>query len=755
MFNLDSSVTSCHPPSPADCEQVRCGIERWRAACAALADPHVHDLAAVLEEEPAARRLLEAVFGNSPFLTLMAELEAAFLLDLLRDGPDEANRRIMSDLEEAQRRAGAGVNPGRDLRSGKRRLALATALADIANLWTVEQVTGSLSDFAEGALDAALSFLLVEAAGRGILTLADAGEPVRDCGLIVLGMGKLGARELNYSSDIDLIVFYDPERFRTTNAETQQREAARLTRGLVRLMADRTVDGYVFRTDLRLRPDPGATPIAISTMAAEEYYETLGQNWERAAMIKARPVAGDREAGEAFLRWLVPFIWRKHLDFAAIQDIHSIKRQIDAHRGGGRIALGGHNVKLGRGGIREIEFFVQTQQLIWGGRIPSVRLNGTIPALAALVRAGKISAEVATDVAAAYRFLRRVEHRLQMINDEQTHTLPDDPAKLRALAIFLGYADRDAFAAELLATLRRVEGYYAELFEDAPALTSPDVVGGNLVFTGAEADPETLRTLERLGFDNVQAVDAAVRGWQHGRCRAMRSTRARELLTELMPHLLKALAEKPDPDAAFLAFDRFLRGLPAGIQIFSMFHANPPLLGLVSDILGVAPALADHLARRPSVLESVLSAPDFFQPPPRCEDLAEELCAMLDQARDAEDLLDLSRRWANDRRFQVGVQSLKGLLDTAQATAAWTRMAEAALTCLLPHVEEDFARVHGRIEGAGMAIIGMGKLGGGEMTTTSDLDLIFVYAHLGCGGDVGGDAARCRHRSISPGSASA
>ncbi len=504
-------------------------------------------------------------------------------------------------------------------------------------------------------------------------------------------MGKLGSRELNYSSDIDLIVLYDPERFRTPNPDARAREAIRLTRGLVRLIADHTRDGYVFRTDLRLRPDPGATPIAVSVLAAEEYYETLGQNWERAALIKARPVAGDREAGLAFLRWLVPFIWRKNLDFAAIQDIHSIKRQINAHRGGSRIAIAGHNIKLGRGGIREIEFFAQTQQLIWGGRIPSVRASGTVDALAALARAGKIGGGVATDLTQAYRFLRRVEHRLQMIDDAQTHTLPQDPDRLAALAIFLGYADVATFKAELLATLRRVENYYAELFEDAPALALPGDVGGNLVFTGSEADPDTLRTLERLGFGNVQVVDAAVRGWHHGRCRAMRSTRARELLTELMPHLLKALAEKPDPDAAFLAFDRFLNGLPAGVQLFSMFYANPPLLGLVTDILGVAPALADHLARRPSVLESVLSAPDFFQPPPSLGDLVEELRLIMDQARHAEDLLDLSRRWANDRRFQVGVQSLKGLIDTTQATVAWTRVAEASLTCLLPRVEAEFA----------------------------------------------------------------
>lgn len=730
MYHLDPAFASAKLPRASDADQFRRGVERWRDALAVSDDAGARRLADSLSKDDQFNALLAAVFGNSPFLTLMAELEPAFFVQLLASGPDAALRQIDDALGEARAAAIGGRDPGAALRRQKRRLALTTALADIAQAWPLEKVTGTLSSFAGMALDTALAFLLAEAARRGVVLLddAEAADPCRRSGMIVLGMGKLGAAELNYSSDIDLIILWDPERFRTRSTDIRQQTAERLVRGLVRLMAERTRDGYVFRTDLRLRPDPGATPVAMSVLAAEEYYESLGQNWERAALIKARPVAGDREAGEAFLRWLKPFIWRKHLDFAAIQDIHSIKRQINAHRGGSRIALAGHNVKLGRGGIREIEFFAQTQQLIWGGRIPTVRQTGTREALAALARAGKISTSVAAEMTDAYRYLRRVEHRLQMIDDAQTHRLPEDPDKLAMLATFLGYASLDAFAEELLATLRRVESHYAELFEDAPALTLPGAVGGNLVFTGGDADPETLATLQRLGFSNVQTVDAAVRGWHHGRCRAMRSVRARELLTELMPHLLRALAGKPDPDAAFIAFDRFLNGLPSGVQLFAMFHANPPLLGLVTDILGVAPALADHLARRPSVLESVLSAPDFFSPPPPLEELEEELRLLLEQARDAEDLLDLARRWANDRRFQIGVQMLKELIDTAAATAAWSRVAEAALRCLLPPIEADFARVHGRVDGCAMAIVGMGKLGGAEMTATSDLDLIFIYS---------------------------
>ncbi len=354
-------------PDAADAGRACSGLERWQEAVARTGDPDLQAAAANLLGDGGSRQLLNSVFGNSSFLTLCAEQEPAFTVSLFTDGPDASCRRIMDSVSEISQKAASGEDPARSLRFAKRRLALTTALADIAEVWSLEAVTGSLSDFADAAIDCALSYLLAQAAGRGVIGLPDVSDPSRDSGLIVIGMGKLGARELNYSSDIDLIVLYDTDRIRTESPDSLQQHFVRLTRNLVKILSERTTDGYVFRTDLRLRPDPGSTPPAMSVIAAETYYETLGQNWERAAFIKARAVAGDRNAGNAFLEAMRPFVWRKNLDFAAIQDIHSIKRQINAHRGGGTIAIAGHNIKLGRGGIREIEFFVQTQQLIWGG----------------------------------------------------------------------------------------------------------------------------------------------------------------------------------------------------------------------------------------------------------------------------------------------------------------------------------------------------------------------------------------------------
>ena len=529
-------------------------------------------------------------------------------------------------------------------------------------------------------------------------------------------------RVLNYSSDIDLILFFDLAKSRVITRDGLQPFFSRLARDLVRILEERTADGYVFRTDLRLRPDPGSTPPAMSIAAAITYYETVGQNWERAALIKARPVAGDRAAGERLLRELNPFIWRKHLDFAAIQDIHSIKRQINAYRGGGRIAVEGHDIKIGRGGIREIEFFAQTQQLIWGGRMPELRVRGTCEALRRLAETGRIDPKVATTLIADYRFLRRLEHRLQMVDDAQTHRLPDNRDGIARVATFLGYRSAEAFSADLTAHLGSVERHYAELFEQAPSLAGP----GNLVFTGSEDDPDTLATLSRLGFARPADVAALVRSWHHGRMRATRSQRAREILTELVPELLRIFGATSHPDEALRRFDQFLTRLAAGVQLFSLFQGNPGLLALVADVMAGAPRLADQLAQRPALLDAVLTR-EFSAALPERPVLAADLDRMVAGVDDFADILDVLRRWAGERRFQVGVQLLRRSIDGEAAGKAFADIAEVALAALVPAVEHDFARRHGRVPGGAFAVIGMGRLGSREMTLASDLDLILIY----------------------------
>jgi glutamate-ammonia-ligase adenylyltransferase len=668
------------------------------------------------------RALFASVFGNSPYLARLALREHEFMRVLASVGPEAALASIETDAAGTHACANEKAAMTR-LRRAKRQAALAIAIADIGGLWQLEDVTRALTRFADACVGGALRLLLKE---RAAAENIDAADPLRleaETGLVVLAMGKYGAFELNYSSDIDIIVLYDADRFPFRKKGDARGAAVDIAKGLIRLLDEMTSDGYVFRVDLRLRPDAGATQVAISTEAAELYYETMGQNWERAAMIKARACAGDIEAGKAFLKNIEPFVWRRNLDYAAIEDIHSIKRQIHAHGRHGPIAVAGHNVKLGRGGIREVEFFAQTQQLILGGRNPGLRSVRTLDAIAALSAKGFVSERAASDLSGAYRFLRTVEHRLQMIEDQQTHTLPKSREELEQVARFSGFPDLDAFGTRLIAELETVRSHYAQLFEREAPLGS---ASGSLVFTGVEDDPATIETLEKMGFRNPRHAAASIRGWHHGRIRATRSARARELLTKLMPALLDALAASADPDAAFAQFDRFVTRLPAGVQLFSLLLANPSLLKLIAMVAGSAPKLADTMATSPQVLDALLD-PGFLTNLPSRAELDGLLMAQFPPDDNYESVLDAARRFAREQIFRVGVQIVEGAVNAGAAGAAFASIAECIIQGLLAKVERELATSAGRIEGGGFAVVAMGKLGGREMTAGSDLDLIFVY----------------------------
>ena len=670
-----------------------------------------------------AAAFLGSVLEYSPFLRGLILDDPARLPPLLAAEPKASLKRIVDAASEAWK-AEDQAELMRRLRRSRQELALLVALADLGGVWGVVEVTAALTAFADAAVGAAARFVLAEAARAGQIALPDIKDPARGSGWIILGMGKLGAGELNYSSDIDLIVLFDPEIAKLPEDKEPSVLFVRLTKKLVQILNEHTEDGYVFRTDLRLRPDPGATNIAISTEAALQYYESLGQNWERAALIKARPIAGDIPAGEAFLRELIPYIWRKYLDYAAISDIHSIKRQIHDHRGHEEIAVAGHNIKLGRGGIREIEFFVQTQQLIAGGRNPELRQRGTLQTLDTLAKGEWIDAATRDDLAASYAELRRIEHALQMIADAQTHTLPDDEDGLAVVAAMTGYDGVAAFSAALTTTLGKVRDHYAELFESAPSLTS--TLGSSLVFTGDSDDPETLHTLSQLGYAHPDQVTATVRGWHFGRYPAMRSATARERLTEFVPALIEALATTRNADAAFAAFDRFLARLPSGVQLFSMLSSNPGLLGLLATMMATAPRLAETVAHRPHVLDTLIE-PAFFGRVPERKILAERIARSLAQADGYEDVLNRARIFGQEQAFLVGVRVLAGTIGARAAGAAFATLAEVVVSALLDEVRREFERAHGRIRGGEVAVLAMGKLGGREMTAASDLDLIFLY----------------------------
>ncbi len=706
-------------PLPADPVQGQIGIERWLDALSRI-DAAAAAQGTELVKREKALALLTGLFGCSQYLSWVGQRHPTVLLDCLRDGPDAAWQSALDPLGQS---AESEAEAKAFLRHARNRAALVVAVADVTASWTLAQVTEALSTSADACIVYALSFLLAELSKRGRLELADPTQPTQQCGIFALGMGKLGAHELNYSSDVDLIVLYQPDKVPTTKPDRLPQDMARLTQQWVALLQDHTADGFAFRTDLRLRPDPASTPPAVTVPSAEIYYETTGQNWERAAMIKARVVAGDRAEGAAFIEFLSPFVWRRSLDFWTIRDIHSIKRQIHAHRGGGSIAIAGHNIKVGRGGIREIEFYAQTQQLIWGGRDMTLRVKPTCEALDALVAANQVSRAAADDLKECYSYLRRLEHRLQMVADQQTQTMPNSDG-LDAIARFSGEPDTQVFTARLQKTLETVEHHYAALFEEEPDLSVEGM--GNLVFTGGEPDPSTLETLASLGFTAPERIDSAVRAWHHGRLAATKSTRARQLLTELMPTLLQALSHTADPDEAFANFDRFLHGSPSGVQLFSLFQTHPDLLVLVAEICGSAPLLGQHMRERPAVLDAVLT-PEFFHPLPDPTQQGEALAAALAQARDLQDTLDLARRYASDLSFQVGVHLLRRQTDPDTASRVLSVLADHVVTAMLDAVHAAFAERHGRVEGEGIAILAYGKWGSGLLNPSSDLDMVVLY----------------------------
>ncbi len=678
--------------------------------------------AAITATHPDLRPFTAAVFAASPFLKDTALADVRRWLDLLEASPDARFEAILRDVAELWR-TGREAEVMTGLRRARAEVALLVALADLGGVWSVAEVTARLADFATAAIGAAADFLLADAAASGAITLADPDAPSTRSGWIILGMGKLGAGELNYSSDIDLIVLFDPERARLAEPDEIGTFFVRLTRRLVKMLQERTADGYVFRTDLRLRPDPGSTPLALSTPGAFQYYESSGQNWERAAMIKARPVAGDSSAGAAFLAELTPFIWRKYLDYAAIADIHSIKRQIHDHRGHDSVAIAGHNIKLGRGGIREIEFFVQTQQLIAGGRDADLRGRQTIPMLETLAAKGWIEPAAAVDLTRCYELLRQVEHRLQMIDDAQTHTLPEDEDGIATIARLSGFRSAKAFSTALRSVMETVRDHYIRLFETAPSLSTST---GSLVFTGDDEDPETVATLSALGFANPREVSRTVRGWHFGRYPAMRSSAARERLTEITPALLEAFASSDNADAAFNAFDRLLARLPAGVQLFALLSSNPGLLNLIAMVMGTAPRLGDIVTARPHVLDALLD-PAFFGPLPERSVVAARLEAMLAGATALEEVLDRVRIFGKEQAFLIGIRVIAGTVGARAAGFAYADLAELLVSRLLDHVRAAFEATHGRMAGGRIALVAMGKLGGREMTAASDLDLLLLY----------------------------
>jgi len=669
-------------------------------------------------------KLLLSIFSNSPYLTKLLFKYTDFSLKLFENDVETLITDIFSNLRGRSLEFKDQTDLMRRLRIAKAEMALTVAFADLSGKWPLSKVTKTLSEFAKICLNITVNYLLREGISSGNIdhNFEDGNEGY-DSGYVILAMGKLGGYELNYSSDIDLIILFDPEIIKYTGRRSVQDFFIKLTQKLVKIISDRTEDGYVFRTDLRLRPDPGATAVAISVDGAEIYYQTVGLNWERAAMIKARPVAGDLEAGYSFLERIRGFVWRRYLDYAAIDDIHAIKKLIHEYHSHSDIKLEGHDVKLGRGGIREIEFYAQILQLISGGREPALRTPPTLLALDALCKNGKLDKAENDILKEAYIYLRTLEHRLQMINDDQTHSIPKSRQNILRITKFMGYEDIDGFEQDLMGHLKSVDDLFNDLMRDTNQTGDYD---SSLSFPQDQFHPETIKAIIDAGFNDAKKIYKMIQNWQIGRYRACRTERARTILRQLMPDILTTFGSHDDPDSALMKFDDFLSKLPSGVQLFSFINAHPWLLDLLAQITGIAPFLSNQLSKNPLLLDSVLNA-EAFRNNSALENLKDSLEEQLKTALDFQDILDISRKWVNEGKFQVGLQILKGNTDVIDFARTLSDIAEISLNAILEEVRKDFSNKHGIIENSSICILAMGKLGGHEFTTTSDVDMVLIY----------------------------
>jgi glutamate-ammonia-ligase adenylyltransferase len=638
---------------------------------------------------------LERARTHAPFLKFHLEAGTA--------GAEAAREGRFDEALAAARAAGEGDDVMAALRRERGGYALTLAIADLAGLWRLERVFAELSALADRAIDRAI---------RAAIAERYPGEAPR--GFAALALGKLGGRELNYSSDVDLIFLFDPATLPRRGREEAGQAAVRIGQRVVELLQKRTEDGYAFRVDLRLRPSPEVTPIALPAEAAIGYYESSALPWERAAFIRARSAAGDHEIARFFLEAIHPFIWRRSLDFGAVGEIQAVSGQIRDHFSSGQNFGPGFDLKRGRGGIREVEFFAQVHQLIHGGRDPGLRAAATLDALAALAQAGHIGEEEAERLAGAYRMLRTIEHRLQMVDDKQTHQLPQDPEALDNVARLHGAADGAALLTEIEPHVAEVASIYDGLAPRSCATLA------------REEGPLTAQ-LAALAFADPAAVAARIGGWRSGKARALRTPAARQAFEAMLPQLVGSFAEAPDPMRAVNRFDDVVERLPSGVNLFRLLEARPALTQHLADILSHAPALAEQLGRRPELFDGLIDA-SAFEPPRGVDELAADFGRAERADEDYQLLLDRVRARVNGARFALGAQIVLGKADPLDVARGYARVAEAAIRVLAGAAMAEFERSHGKVPGCELLILGLGRIGGGELTHASDLDMIYLFS---------------------------
>jgi glutamate-ammonia-ligase adenylyltransferase len=618
-----------------------------------------------------------------------------------------AEQEFLSEMARASDDAGAMLA----IRRWRGRSCLTAALSDLAGLCDTETQMAWLSRAADAALRASLAFLINLAVARGKIKPVDSS--MQGCGWTIIALGKLGAEELNYSSDVDLLILHDLATAPLAKEQVQPFYVG-LTRDLVRLLSTATADGIGWRVDLRLRPDPGATAVSIDIDAATGYYESLARTWERAAFIRARPVAGDIQLAERFLSQIQPFIWRRTLDYTVMDDMKTMLRRPPQSNG-----WLGYNLKIGKNGIRQIEFFTHVLQLVAGGREAGLRQHQTAPALRALAKFDWITPDQADSLITAYNQLRRTEHRIQMLADSQTHSLPRSQSELAHFANFMGHAQ----PADLCAALTSIQDSIAFHAEHKILHSPADHAANNKNILLDDYD-SLVAWLSENGFTRPHDVADTLSGWMAGRIAATRSERARVLLNRLMPDILMHFATAPTPDDIFAALAQFIEGLPASVQIFSLLDYNPQLTRLLGDMLVLSPQICDRLRRYPALFDLLLYRA-FFAPIEAPDGLKKIFHEKID-GLPVELALDQIKILVRELKFRAQVQTLSFATDTDQLEASLTAIAEAAIDSVLTLARADMVRRYGEID-AQISIVALGRLGVKQLTAGSDLDLLIIY----------------------------
>jgi glutamate-ammonia-ligase adenylyltransferase len=631
--------------------------------------------------------------AHSPFLRGLIRHEVELMAQMEVEGFAAALEAALARLDTE--------DPAPSLRQSRSGVALTVALADLSGAWPLEKVTTALTRFADTALDFAIH-----------AAFADRGHSPQ--GLAALALGKMGSLELNYSSDIDLIFLHDPETLPRRDGEDPTEAAVRLVRRVVALLSERTADGYALRVDLRLRPDPDSTPSSLPIGAAEHYYQSQALAWERSAFIRARAAAGDLSLGRSFLAAVQPFIWRRSLDYSALAEIREVSHQIRDHFADGQALGPGFDLKRGRGGIRECEFYAQVHQMIFGGRDSSLRPGATMDALAALADAGRINPDDARLLAEAYRHYRTLEHRIQMVADQQTHAIPRLAADRAQVAGLMGAPNWRAVEAELAPRIKAVARLYDRLLGTGEGPRGPRLPQGtdSIVGWATKArvrDPLLLATL----------TDS----WRSGRPRSLRAPESQRAFEQVIPLLVQQVGTGRTGREALLRLDQLIAALPSGVQFWRLLAAHPALLKVVARLLTATPLLADALARRPSLLDVLLEP---ASPLPDIATASAELDSVC-RNLEGEQLLDRVRIWTAERRFALGVQLLDGTISPADASRELSLMAEAAVALLARTTIAEFTARHGEIPGGRLIPLALGRFGGGQLTAQSDLDLVFLF----------------------------